>query len=296
MNEKWLHVFVVLARARSFSIAARELDISQSTVTKYLQHLERELEVLLIERKTVTLTAEGDALYAQAEQWLQDWYRLRSQFNKNNKPHAETLKLGASTTPGTYFLPGLCAKCHDQFPGTKFYLQVDDSSMITDLLLQREVDAVIIGQAFEHPGVQTTPLWKDHLTLIGPPGSSVEAAGSFSDISRYPFIKRKKGSGTYLAAEQSLQQWGGSLLDLETAAVVPNTESVLSLVQSGIGYGIISEYALASALSRGCVNKGRLPGFRHLHLSILSDRTEEPMIHAFSELARSFQAPVISST
>ncbi|WP_252312261.1 selenium metabolism-associated LysR family transcriptional regulator [Sinobaca sp. H24] len=295
MNEKWLHVFVVLARARSFSLAARKLDISQSTVTKYLQHLERELHVLLIERKTLTLTDEGEALYAQAGQWLQDWARLRSQFNKNSAPYTETLKLGASTTPGTYFLPGLCANCHEQFPRTKFYLQVDDSSTITDLLLQREVDAAIIGQAFHHPDVHTVPLWKDQLVLIGPPDASPGPAESFADISCHPFIKRKKGSGTYLAAEQSLQQWGGSLLDLETAAVVPNTESVLSLVQAGIGYGIISEYALASAVSRGCVNKGRLPGFRHLHLSTLTERAEEPMIHAFSELARTFQAPVVSS-
>lgn len=47
-----LHVFLTVARHRSFSAAARELGVSTSAVSQAVKHLEDQLRVVLLTRTT----------------------------------------------------------------------------------------------------------------------------------------------------------------------------------------------------------------------------------------------------
>ncbi|HIE0089009.1 TPA: LysR family transcriptional regulator, partial [Clostridioides difficile] len=68
MDFKQLEVFVAVAKHQSFSKAARELFLTQPTVSAHIQNLERELETVLINRsnKVITLTKSGEILYEHA--------------------------------------------------------------------------------------------------------------------------------------------------------------------------------------------------------------------------------------
>jgi hypothetical protein len=59
-----LQAFLVVARLRSFSGAARELGVSRSAVSQAVQHLEEQLRVVLLARTTrsVSLTDAGRRL------------------------------------------------------------------------------------------------------------------------------------------------------------------------------------------------------------------------------------------
>ncbi|MFB5663071.1 selenium metabolism-associated LysR family transcriptional regulator [Alteribacillus sp. HJP-4] len=282
MNEKQLQLFQELARQRSFSKTADKMHISQSTVTKNLQNLEKELGTLLMDRKTLSLTEEGKLALEKIQTLLASWEELRSLSSKLGNKYERTLRVGASTTPGTYFLPSICKKCHEELPQLRLHLHIDNSETIIQLLKDQEIDIAIVGHDVKGDDFQTSPLISEKLAIIAPPETEEDQWNCFEELKIHPFIKRKEGSGTYHAAKAGLTNWGGSLSLLETAAIVPNTESVISLVEAGIGCGFISEHALKGAVTRGCHFKGFLPGERTFFISVASQ--DDPIMETLLEL------------
>ncbi|MDQ0299236.1 DNA-binding transcriptional LysR family regulator [Salibacterium salarium] len=287
MNEKQLQLFIELASQRSFSQTAYQLNVSQSTVTKQLQSLEHELGSPLIQRQTVSLTEEGLMVYEKAKSLLTDWQQLRSVCQSRGNKYTETLSVGASTTPGTYFLPSLCKECHYHYPNWRLHLHIEDSSTVLSLLTEKEIDVAIVGVPTEQSNIVSQKFQSDRLAIVAPPGENRHEIDGFSELPSHAFVKRPQASGTYQAVETGLKQWGGSLAELETAAIVPNTESLLSLVEAGIGYGFLSEYALNAALKRDCVFKGILPYKRQFYLAFRKENQEKETIKAFKKLAES---------
>lgn len=72
MDTRHLSAAVAVARHGSFTLAAREMFMAQSTVSRQVSALERDLGAPLFVRKprTVELTPEGRAFLPRAEQVL----------------------------------------------------------------------------------------------------------------------------------------------------------------------------------------------------------------------------------
>ena len=81
MDTALLKTFVTVARARSFTAAARELGYVQSTVTGHIQALEQRLGSRLFDRLPAgaVLTAAGERLMPSAEQMLALESRMRAE-------------------------------------------------------------------------------------------------------------------------------------------------------------------------------------------------------------------------
>ncbi|MEG0472622.1 MAG: LysR family transcriptional regulator, partial [Solibacillus sp.] len=69
METEWLRTFIVAAKTENFRETAEKCFIMQSTVTKHIQHLERELQTALFERhnKRVKLNSIGAHFLQHAE-------------------------------------------------------------------------------------------------------------------------------------------------------------------------------------------------------------------------------------
>lgn len=80
MNTKHLKAVIALARHGSFTKAARELYVAQSTLSRHVAALERELGVALFVRglDAVTPTRAGAAFLPEAEHVLEATERARA--------------------------------------------------------------------------------------------------------------------------------------------------------------------------------------------------------------------------
>ena len=99
MELEQLRIFCTVAACRSFTRAAGQLFVSHSTTSRAVSALERELGVPLLvrgARRPVTLTPEGQNVYAQAREILNRCERLQALGPAEQPP----LRLGASTAPG----------------------------------------------------------------------------------------------------------------------------------------------------------------------------------------------------
>lgn len=78
-----LETFVRIAERQSLSAAARDLDVSQPSVSRQLAALEARLRIVLVRRTThdVTLTPDGLALLSDARRLLGEWEAIEDRYN-----------------------------------------------------------------------------------------------------------------------------------------------------------------------------------------------------------------------
>ncbi|QSX32858.1 LysR family transcriptional regulator [Shewanella avicenniae] len=103
-------IFTHVARAGSFSSAARRLGISKSKVSTQVADLEHRLGVQLIQRTTrsLSLTEAGNLLYAQGEELLRGADQAVASVHNLNDATRGVLKLGISQSFGTaHIIPAL---------------------------------------------------------------------------------------------------------------------------------------------------------------------------------------------
>ncbi|WP_299793852.1 LysR family transcriptional regulator [uncultured Shewanella sp.] len=130
-------IFTHVARAGSFSSAARKLGISKSKVSTQVADLEHKLGVQLIQRTTrsLSLTEAGQLLYTQGEELLRDADQAIASVHNLNDATRGVLKVGISQSFGTmHIIPAL-----PEFMTTHPELELQVS------LLDHKVDVVSEG-------------------------------------------------------------------------------------------------------------------------------------------------------
>lgn len=110
MNDKQLSAFIAIAGTKSISQAAKELFVSQQSLTYQLKTLEDELGYPLFERTTrgVQITAKGSAFKTRAEQILR---LFRDAVDSKGSPdNREVLRVSLRSDAATMILAPLCER------------------------------------------------------------------------------------------------------------------------------------------------------------------------------------------
>ena len=110
MNERQLKIFKTVCSHGNMTLAAKELYISQSSVSQTITEIERQYDILLFERigKKLYITKSGEKLLFFANQILSLHKNLYSSL-KSDSIHEE-LRIGATITIGTYLLPSIISQ------------------------------------------------------------------------------------------------------------------------------------------------------------------------------------------
>ncbi len=253
---KQLEAFVATAENSSFTKAAEQLYLSQSTVSCHVQDLEQILGMQLLQRdskKKSTLTAQGKQAYTAALEILSRCQELEQVSAGNGQQ--EELSLGASTVPAQYLLPTLMSTFLRQHPGCRYLLQRADSSRIHQLLKTNQIRLGFVGAQLDPRGCNYLPLLRDKLVVI------TENNEHFRDLRRrgvlgkqlleQPMIAREESSGTQQSLHAYLQKIGLSPQDLRIIARMDNPQSIINWVQQGLGIAVISSLAIAKEAALG---------------------------------------------
>ncbi|MET7650373.1 LysR family transcriptional regulator [Streptomyces sp. NPDC005486] len=113
-----LRYFASVAEELSFTRAAERLFVSQPALSKQIRMLERQLGAVLFERdrRTVRLTAVGEALLPRAREVLAAWEAAEAAVEEAKTAERRTLVIGMSTSPGRGLLPALRTRLVSRHP------------------------------------------------------------------------------------------------------------------------------------------------------------------------------------
>lgn len=126
-----MEALVRVARSQSFTLAARQLKVSRSTVTKIVAALEERLGIRLLKRSThhVSLTTAGEIYVREASEIIERAERLRQSIGLEQAGLAGTIRLGAPPSfAAAHLVAALRGFRHDN-PEVSFDLASDDGSV-----------------------------------------------------------------------------------------------------------------------------------------------------------------------
>ena len=248
-----LEVFVATAEYCSFTKAAEDLHLTQSTVSMHIRTLEEVLNTCLIERgarKKVILTEEGKRVYSIAKDVLG---RMEALQDHRPEGEEEPLRIGTSTVPAQYLLPKLLSGYLKKHPCVKYILRRGDSEHILDCIRKGEVRVGLTGYRNGDRSLIFQEFARDHLVLITENSEAfraMQAEGKTGqDLLHLPMIAREESSGTQHAADAFLQRSG--VREPNIVARMDNPESVKMSVAEGIGVSIVSDLAVSAELRAG---------------------------------------------
>lgn len=248
MDIRKLDVFRKVVDLKSFTKAAEAAQLSQPTVSEHMRNLEEELGMKLVDRlgRQTVPTPAGQVLYRYAVRMVQLQQEALQALASYHGTLSGEVRIGASTIPGAYLLPGLLADFCRQHPAIRPLVDISDSRTVASRLSAGGCDLGLVGAVWNERGLQWTPLFADILALAVPPDHplAAETAVTVDALPAYPFVFREQGSGTRKVIAALLERAGSSETELKEAATLGSNEAVREAVKAGIGISILSRRSL----------------------------------------------------
>ena len=170
MNLKQLEAFVQVAEGGSFSKAAKQLFLTQPTISAHISSLEKELNARLFVRNTkeVKLSDDGKELYRYARQMIDLQKKIEERFETGKSESKHLITIAASTIPAQYLLPEILMKFNERYPKEQVKLLETDSSQVVTKIIDHMVDVGFTGTVLEKKHCKYIPFYKDELVVITP--------------------------------------------------------------------------------------------------------------------------------
>ena len=183
-----IHSFVILAEMLSFAKTAEKEHISQSTLSRRIQSLEKELNAQLIQRDTrhIELTEAGKEFYFQANKLLEQFYLAISLTKKAVDGYSRKLRIGIGYYEHFFLIP-FTGKFASKHPNIKINLYQSVYETLLDHFIRGNLDIILTSDQFlssiSETAYKKQLLWQDSWNLI------LSKENSLAD---YPFIERKQ--------------------------------------------------------------------------------------------------------
>lgn len=286
-----LRSFVSVVQLGQFTLAAKEIGITQPGVTRHVQKLERAFGIPLIERLGggIILTESGREVFSYAEKALMNFDRLLVEVNNANGVLFGDLRIAASSTPGEFLVPNWINQFSLLHPGVRPHVFIADSQDVLEELREGRWDLGFVGvrphgralQALQYDIVS-----EDSVILAVPFGHPFAKRKEvrLAELEGQPFVEREGGSGTQLSVRSALDHRKLRLPNYRVAMVLSTTQAVVSAVQSGYGLGLVSSLALESRDPNRVVRVRvkELPSRRQIFLVRERGRALPPLVKSFA--------------
>ena len=157
-----LRAFERIVRLGSFHAAARELRLSQPSVSQRIRELEAALQTPLFVRRgpRVSLTAEGHALVDYADRVLGAAGDMVERF-RTRDPLKGMLRLGVNETFALVCLPQLLRRLEQRYPAIRTSVFIGDTGLVSGRLDAQELDIAVVSEPSVSKHVKQEPLGKN---------------------------------------------------------------------------------------------------------------------------------------
>ena len=231
MTLRHFRIFLAVCERLSMTEAARQLHISQPSVTQAIHEMENHYGILLFERlgRHIYLTAAGENLKQYAYQILS--LCQQAEDSMTAMQHHLPIRLCVSITIGDIFLVELLTQCRQIHPEWDILSAIHNTEELEQLLMEDKLDLALVEGRVHSPYLVSRPILTDYLTLIASPNSewSRKAITAPQDLDDLPVFVREQGSGTRDLFERVLEDHH---LTCRIIGVYTNSEAIKKAVMA----------------------------------------------------------------
>ena len=246
MDTTLLRAFIETADAGTLSRAAKQLALSQPSLTAQIQRLERHLGAALFDRhgRGVTLTDAGQSLYPRARRILDDVRTAEDAIRRDRIEGVGTLTVGAIPTVAPYVLPSALQRMRARHATMRVEFREDYSAVLAKMLRDGALDVVIAALPYPFEHLDTEPLGVDALVVAVPVPHAAARAG------RITLAQLRDAPSVTLDPAHCLgEQVAGFCTSRQVSPAVvcrsAQLSTVFELVGAGVGVSIVPAMAAA---------------------------------------------------
>jgi DNA-binding transcriptional LysR family regulator len=254
LDSRQLYAFAALARRGSFTLAAKDLFLTQSAVSHAIKALEEDVGCRLLDRvgRRVMLTQAGEQFLRHTEKILREMETARTGLEALTKWGHGRLRVGASTTACQHILPAVLREFRQSYPKCVIRIEPGDHGQQLDLLRSGHIDLALM---IEPPSAVLAefafvPLFQDELRfLVAPlhPWAKLGRAPRDS-IESETLVLYNKTSHTFRLVGDYFRE---EKIVLSNFIELGSMEAIKELVKIGIGAGILAPWIARTELENG---------------------------------------------
>ncbi|MGH7944449.1 MAG: LysR family transcriptional regulator [Opitutaceae bacterium] len=254
LDSRQLHAFAALARRGSFTLAAKDLFLTQSAVSHAIKALEDDVGCRLLDRvgRRVLLTQAGEQFLRHTEKILREMEAARAGLEHLTKWGQGRLRVGASTTACQHILPTVLREFRQRYPKCEIRIEPGDHGQQLDVLRGGRIDLAIV---LEPPPQAMTefefvPLFQDELRFVVAPQHPWAAAGHAprESVESETLVLYNKSSQTFRLVTEYFRE---QKISLSNVIELGSMEAIKELVKIGIGAGVLAPWIARAELESG---------------------------------------------
>lgn len=167
-----LRYALMVAREKNFSRAAELCNVTQPSLSVAIKNLEEELDVNIFERikNEIKITEEGKKILAQTQKALEEIDHIKEIADSTHGELSGTIRLAAIYSVGPYIFPLILSAIHEAAPKITLLIEENYTSTLLEFLAHGRIDAALVALPFDHPGMNTIPLYKEPFACAVPKG------------------------------------------------------------------------------------------------------------------------------
>lgn len=243
MEIRVLKYFLAVAREGSVTGAANSLHLTQPTLTRQLQDLEKELKQQLFVRgkHKIVLTPEGIILRKRAQEIIDMVEKTQAEFRSIHDIVSGDIYIGGGETDSMQYIAEIIKEIQDDYPDIKFHIQSGNAGDVTEKLDKGLLDFGIL--------IQPVDLSKyDYITL---PGKDVwgvimrkdsplaeKKQIKLEDLRGVPLLNSRQAMRKMSSKNEFIEWFQGEFENLNTVVTFNLVYNAAVMVKKGVGYAI----------------------------------------------------------
>lgn len=249
---RFLRYFLAVGRLGSIRRAADELNVSASAIDRQILNVEAGLGVPLFERLStgLRLTAAGEILMAAGGGWQKQLREVVGQIEDLRGLKRGHVDIAVIDALAKGYLPAAIHAIQERHPGITIGVRVLGNDQVRRAITANEVDFGILFEPESYRDLTVRAFVEVVLGFVTPPGHplSIEREARFSACD---------GMGVVLPApplavnQQVAVLEGTSGIALDRRATSDNIQMIASLVQAGVGIGILTSLDVRAEVTAG---------------------------------------------
>lgn len=240
-----LRLFRIVAEQSNIARAADVAHLAASAISKRISDLERDLDVVLLERRRngVVLTPAGQALLAHVRSIDDLTERLSAELSIFASGAKGLVRIAANPSSITQFLPPVLARFNARHPQIRIELLEEMSGRTVQLVSDRAVDIGIVADSVGFADLEAYDFRRDKLAMLMPQGHPLERRRKLT------FVETLDHSQVGLAEGSSIQ----GILIAEARAAGKSLDLIARVASFDALRGLVAERIGIACLPVGCI-------------------------------------------
>ncbi len=250
----YYRIFYETARHQSFSLAAKQLYISQSAISQSISNLEKDLGTILFlrSRRGISLTREGNLLFQKVEAAMQSITQGETLLAQLQHLNSGSLIIAAGDTITSHYLLPYLELFHTKYPNIRIEMVSSYSSNMLHQLKEGRAELAFVNLPVSDDELIIKPCLKVHDIFVCGADYEKKEKYSWADIEKLPLLLLETHSNSRRYLDE---KFAARHIALEPQIEVAVHELLIRFASINLGVSCVVKEFSREALEQGIIKE-----------------------------------------